>query len=275
MPFISGFIPPSEKSEKDLWFLLKGQRILVKDVGEEVRIPRSSDLESLDLELGDSIFLGSLNGDHCYAAEASSISELPDPYMFFGLRALFISGRLEDDLVFVSGLSNQWVQWYKSNRYCGQCGNPTTDQTEERAKICPKCGQIQYPRLSPAIIVAILKDHQILLAHAQRFPVKFYSVLAGFVEPGESLEDCVRREVKEEVGLSLKNIQYFGSQPWPFPDSLMVGFTAEWAGGEINVDPKEILDAAWFSADNLPAIPPKLSIARQLIDWFVMTQSRP
>ncbi|MFH1481427.1 MAG: NAD(+) diphosphatase, partial [Pseudomonadota bacterium] len=125
-----------------------------------------------------------------------------------------------------------------------------------------------YPRLSPAIIVAVLKNDQILLAHSQRFPGQFYSVLAGFVEPGETLEECVQREVHEEVGITVKNIRYFGSQPWPFPDSLMIAFTAEYAGGEIRIDKSELTDAGWFSADHLPAVPSRISIARQLIDWF-------
>jgi NAD+ diphosphatase len=123
--------------------------------------------------------------------------------------------------------------------------------------------------MSPAIIVAVVRDGSVLLAHAARFPGAMYSVLAGFVEPGESLEDCVRREVKEEAGVELKNIRYFGSQPWPFPNSLMIGFTAEYAGGEVTMDMKEIVDAQWFTADHLPTIPDKISIARKLIDWFV------
>jgi NAD+ diphosphatase len=121
--------------------------------------------------------------------------------------------------------------------------------------------------VSPAI-VAVVRGRQILLAHAHRFPAKFYSVLAGFAEPGESLEQCVQREVFEEVGLQVKNIRYFGSQPWPFPDSLMVAFTADYAGGEIRIDPTEISAAGWFAADGLPEVPPPISIARRLIDWF-------
>ena len=109
----------------------------------------------------------------------------------------------------------------------------------------------------------------ILLARSPRFPGKFYSVLAGFVEPGETLEECVKREIFEEVGIAVKNIRYFGSQPWPFPDSLMVAFTAEYADGEIQVDNTEIADADWFPSDRLPKIPPRISIARRLIDWFV------
>ncbi|MBW1863503.1 MAG: NAD(+) diphosphatase, partial [Deltaproteobacteria bacterium] len=116
---------------------------------------------------------------------------------------------------------------------------------------------------------AVLRGNQILLARANRFPYKFYSVLAGFVEPEESLEECLKREVKEEVGVEVKNICYFGSQPWPFPNSLMVAFTADYAKGKITIDENEIMDAGWFTADNLPRIPDKISIARRLIDWFV------
>jgi NAD+ diphosphatase len=140
---------------------------------------------------------------------------------------------------------------------------------EERCMVCHDCGLTNYPRISPAIIVLVRRQGQALLAHSARFPSAFYSTLAGFVEPGETLEETLEREVREESGISVTNIRYFGSQPWPFPHSLMVGFTADFAGGEIVVDGKEIMDARWFSADQLPEIPPKLSIARQLIDAWV------
>jgi NAD+ diphosphatase len=176
---------------------------------------------------------------------------------------------LEEDLIWIAGRANQLVNWSQTHRHCGRCGQPTEDKTDERAKTCPQCGLVNYPRLSPAIIVAVLKNDRILLGRNKRFKLPFYSVLAGFVEPGETLEECVRREIREEVNISVKNIRYFGSQPWPFPDSLMIAFVADYAGGEIRTDGLEIIDAAWFTKDNLPQIPPKISIARQLIDWFV------
>ncbi len=150
---------------------------------------------------------------------------------------------------------------------------PKTSRMNE-PKSARQCNLTNYPRVSPAIIVAIIRDNQILLARNRRFKGGFFSVLAGFAEPGESLEECVAREVNEEVGIAVKNIRYFGSQPWPFPNSLMVGFIADYAGGRINVDKTEIIEAAWFSAQNLPPIPPKISIARQLIDWFVETSGK-
>ena len=140
------------------------------------------------------------------------------------------------------------------------------DKKDERAKECPKCGLLNYPRISPAIIVAVLKGNQILLARSRRFPGGFYSVLAGYVEPGETLEECVRREVFEEVGIEVKNIRYFGSQPWPFPDSQMIAFTAEYLSGDIKPDESEIVDAGWFLPENLPEIPGKISIARSLLE---------
>jgi NAD+ diphosphatase len=175
---------------------------------------------------------------------------------------------IPDTLIWIAGRGNQFLHWHLTHRYCGKCGRETENKTDERAKICPRCQHINYPRLSPAVIVAIVKDDRILLARNRKYKGSFYSVLAGFVEPGESLEQCVRREIKEEVGITVKNVRYFGSQPWPFPDSLMIAFVSDYDAGEIAVDGSEIIEAAWFSKDELPHIPPKISIARQLIDWF-------
>ena len=164
---------------------------------------------------------------------------------------------------------NGMVTWNQNHQFCGRCGTPTVNDRQELAKRCPKCDLKNYPRISPAIIVAVVKDDRLLLARAHRFPTEMYSVLAGFVEPGETLEECVIREVKEETGIDVKDITYFGSQPWPFPDSLMIAFTTRYAGGNIRIEQNEIAHADWFSAHNLPKIPGKLSIARQLIDWFI------
>lgn len=267
MAFVSDFRPPPEARESDLWFLFHDQRLLVKHEGESLSIPQASDLKRLDLAPMRKEFLGWLDECPCYAAELPDGNPMSDGFSFVGLRSLFAG--LAQDMIKAAGLANQLVHWNRNHQHCGRCGSPTEKKTDERAVVCPQCGLIQYPRLSPAIIVAVLRDHEILLAHSRRFPGKFYSVLAGFVEPGETLEECVKREVFEEVGISLKNIRYFGSQPWPFPDSLMIAFTAEHEGGMIRIDHSEITDAGWFSAGQLPAIPPKISVARQLIDWFL------
>lgn len=266
MPFVSNITPLSKKAEPALWFLFNNQRLLVKHEKDHYTIPKSSDLEELNLSILNQQFFGSLDDHLCYLAELEDAALVSDAFELIGLRELFFS--FEEDMIRAAGIANQLMQWNRNHQYCGRCGSVTENKTNERAKICPECGLINYPRLSPAMIVAVRKEDQILLAHSKRFPAKFFSVLAGFVEPGETLEQCVSREVMEEVGITIKNIRYFGNQPWPFPDSLMVAFTAEYAGGEIRIDGSEIAEAGWFSADLLPSIPPRISIARQLIDWF-------
>jgi NAD+ diphosphatase len=153
--------------------------------------------------------------------------------------------------------------------HCGRCGSPTEHAPGERARRCPQCGHAAFPRLSPAVIVRVTRGDEILLARAVRFPGGVYSVLAGFVEPGESLEECVARELEEEVGIEVTDIAYFASQPWPFPHSLMIGFTATWVSGDLRIEEAELVDARWFTRDNLPDLPGRLSIARTLIDdWL-------
>jgi NAD+ diphosphatase len=260
----------SEKgmSESALWFLIKDQKLLLKSEGEKGVVPQSSDLRRLGLEPMNRQYLGSLDDRPCFAAEVADGTHISDPlFAFKDPRRIF--EWLEEELIWIAALANQLVHWNRNHQYCGKCGHPTQDKEDERAKICPECGLVNYPRLSPAIIVAVVKENRILLAHSRRYPKGLYSVLAGFVEPGETLEECIQREVREEVGIDVKNIRYFGSQPWLFPDSFMIAFTAEYAGGDIAVDHSEILDAGWFSADNLPSIPTKISISRKLIDWFI------
>ena len=265
MAFIPSFESPENISETDMWFLFHEQKLLIKGSDPKHAIIRTPDLQVFNLDPVQQQYLGQWNGTSCYAAELSVPKRIPD-LKWIGIREVFTL--FEKDMIQVAGIANQLVHWNKKHRYCGNCGKRTEDKNDERAKICPACGSIYYPRLSPAMIVAVTKDKRILLAHSKRFPGRFYSTLAGFVEPGETLEECVKREVREEVGIFVRNIRYFGSQPWPYPDSLMIAFTAEYAGGDIHIDNTEIADAAWFSADNLPAIPPRISIARQLIDWF-------
>ena len=266
MKFIPEFKQPFKEPQDAIWFLYQDEKLVVRVNGDSVMIPASADLKQVDLIPDHHQYLGKLDGCPCIAAELPSDIRVPDGWDARGLRELF--GALEEEYIWIAGRANQLVDWNQSHRYCGRCGVPTEDKQDERAKICPGCGLINYPRLSPAIIVAVRRGDRLLLARNQRFRNGFYSVLAGFVEPGETLEDCVKREVFEEVNIRVKNIRYFGSQPWPFPNSLMVGFTADYAGGEIGVNKSEIVEAAWFPADNLPRIPPKITIARWLIDWF-------
>ena len=167
-----------------------------------------------------------------------------------------------------AGTAYQYMNWLRLFRFCSRCGAPLSPKTEERGLQCGECGRVSYAPLHPAIIVAVEKEGKLLLAHNTRMPEKRYSVLAGFVEPGESLEQTVTREVMEESGVEVRDIRYFGSQSWPFPCSLMLGFTACWSGGELRPDGVELDDAGWFAPDEFPEIPPSLSISRRLIDDF-------
>ena len=270
MRFIADFKPPSGKHPSAFWFIFNKSKLLTKITRDKITVPNTADLSENRMTPDRSQYLGTLDNYPCYAAEFTDTPPEAEHFEFKDLRALF--GLLEEDLIWIAGRANQLVDWSRTHQYCGACGHHTKDKTDERAKICPQCDEVNYPRLSPAVIVAVLKDNRILLARNKRFRLPFYSVLAGFVEPGETLEECVQREIREEVGIMVKNIRYFGSQPWPFPNSLMIAFVADYADGEITIDGSEIIEAAWFSKDNLPKIPPKISIARQLIDWFTNKQ---
>ncbi|WP_371802641.1 NAD(+) diphosphatase [Candidatus Lokiarchaeum ossiferum] len=173
----------------------------------------------------------------------------------------------------IAGIAFHIYTWITNHKYCGVCGVKTIASPSEFALKCPDCSHVEYPLISPAVIIAITKGDKILLAHNNQFPPNLYSVVAGFVNPGETLEEAVAREVKEEIGITIKNITYFESQPWPFPNSLMLAFTAEWSEGEIKVDHNEIHDAKWFKCDEFPQLPSSISVARKLIDHFVSTQS--
>jgi NAD+ diphosphatase len=267
MQFIPHFKKPNKTPQQAIWFVYQDEKLVVKVNGDSVMIPGSADLKQVNLVPVHQQYLGTLDGRDCLAAELPPNVLIPDGWEAKGLREMF--GALEEEYIWIAGRANQLVDWNQSHRFCGRCGAPTEDKSDERAKFCPRCNLINYPRLSPAIIVAVRKDDRLLLAQNKRFRSGYYSVLAGFVEPGETLEECVQREVFEEVNIRVKNIRYFDSQPWPFPNSLMVGFTAEYEDGEIDVNKSEIVEADWFSADNLPRIPPRITIARWLIDWFL------
>lgn len=269
--FIPSVIPP-ENAGTPLWFAFQGDRLLVQRQETGFIVPHLPDLTLLNLAPIRQHYLGQLGNTPCFVADLPPNSSLSDGYSYQGLRRLF--SQLEESLFHIAVRAVQIVAWDRNHQFCGRCATPTISKTNEHAKDCPQCGLVFYPRLSPAMIVAITRDKQLLLAHAHRQPPGFYSVLAGFVEPGETLEESVLREVQEEVGILVKNIRYFGSQPWPFPDSLMIAFTAEYAAGELQPDPTEIADVGWYAAEQLPAlIPSPISIARALIDHFVVSTS--
>ncbi|WP_122663581.1 NAD(+) diphosphatase [Pseudomonas viridiflava] len=188
-----------------------------------------------------------------------------------GLRQFMLSGEYE---VFQQlGYAAQISTWAREHRFCGSCGRPTVQVPGERAMYCEHDNLRFYPRISPSMIVLITRGDEILLARSPRFVTGVYSTLAGFVEPGESAEDCVRREVMEEVQVKVRNIKYVGSQCWPFPHSMMLGFHAEYESGEIVPQADEIEDARWFSINDLPPLPANRSIARHLIELYLAQRS--
>ncbi len=176
---------------------------------------------------------------------------------------------LSEPLFRIAGLARQLQYWRSMHLHCGHCGAKTVDKTEERAKVCPQCQTISYPQLYPCIIVLVTRGPELLLARSPHFAPGVYSTLAGFIEPGESAENAVFREVQEEVGVAVHNIRYQLSQPWPFPNSLMLGFLAEYESGDIAIDRLEIEDAQWFNRDRLPPLPTALSISRRLIEMKI------
>ncbi len=265
--FVSSVEGPAEKADPAYWFVFQERKMLVVVGGAESGPPLARDIRGIGIHPIREIYLGSLNGIHCYAAEVEGSIGPPKGMSFHGLRGLH--GHVDEALFRVAFKAIHTIEWDRADQYCNRCGSKNQPKVGERAKECPRCGFVSFPRISPAIIVLVERDGKALLARSGRFKEGLFSTVAGFVEPGESLEDAVHREVKEETGIDVKNIRYFGSQPWPFPDSLMVGFTAEYAGGEIKIDDNEILDARWFPADRMPEIPGKISIARALIDHFL------
>ena len=265
--FKPGLHSPSGQSGPGLWFAFCKDRLLVIENGASLGIPCVGSLSEVGLAPRRQQYLGLYDAQPCYSAELPEEAKAPGSMTFQGLRQLFEA--LSQELFVLAGRAKQIMEWDRDHQFCGRCSGPMAAQTEDRSKKCPACGLISFPRLAPAIIVAVTREDEILLAHSARFAAGWYSVLAGFVEPGETLEEAVAREVLEEVGILVKNIRYFGSQPWPFPHSLMVGFTAQYAEGQIVLDLQEIKDARWFKADQLPKIPSRISIARRLIDHFV------
>jgi NAD+ diphosphatase len=193
----------------------------------------------------------------------------PIPESLVAVERRVLADLLGADVFTRSGIAYQMMNLTVKNKFCGVCGTEMRDHERERARECPKCRNIVYPSLSPAIIVAVEKDGMLLMGHNVNFPKGRYSVLAGFVEPGETLEQAVEREVYEESGVRVKNIRYFESQPWPFPSSMMIGFQADWESGDAQPDGEEIADVMWVTPDSLPDLPHSVSISWRLInDWL-------
>ena len=259
------FSPDNKNNANVYWFIFNSDKMLINPENGN-KIPFTKNVNDLNVYPIRKQYLGTLEEHPCYCIEVNPDTNAPEEMVFMDLRSLY--EQLDEDLYLLAGRAIQIVNWDKNHQFCGKCSTPTVTMKDEMAKICPECGFISHTRLSPAVITAIIKDGKILMAKHSYGIKNRYGLIAGFIEAGETLEEGVKREIYEEVGLKVKNIKYFGSQSWPFPNSLMIGFTADYESGDINVDGKEILEAKWFNVKEVP-IHSKISIASELIDWFV------
>jgi NAD+ diphosphatase len=263
------------------WFVFRGDQLLVEmgpleRPSDDLRVRARPAWARLPLQknhnwLGSSalrtLYLGVLNAMQCWAAELPKEAEAPAGMSWEGLRTLFTV--LDDSQFALAGRALQLIDWDRTHQFCSRCGTRTEAHPKERVRVCPSCKLSAYPRVAPAVMALVKRENQILLGRSPHFPPGMYSALAGFVEPGESLEQCIAREVLEEVGVRISSTRYFASQSWPFPHSLMIAFVCEWLSGEIKPQETEIEDAKWFEVLQLPKLPSKISIARKLIDAVV------
>ncbi|HEX6372715.1 MAG TPA: NAD(+) diphosphatase [Longimicrobium sp.] len=254
---------PDPSTSPALAFAFRGSEILIAE-DEGGRVPS---IDRIGVDADALLEVGELGGVRCVAVGVGAEVPAPRGCVWMPLRASFRV--LSADEFRMAGRASEIVEWERAHRFCGRCGGRTEECGQPLARRCTECGSLHFPRLSPAILVSVTRGDRILLARSPHFPPGMFSTLAGFVDPGESLEETVAREVREEVGIEVANVRYFGSQPWPFPSSLMVAFTAEHAGGELAPDAVEIEDAGWYAVDEIPIVPPTISLARALIDDFV------
>ncbi len=286
MPFTSPdnyvHLVSPESDEEAHWFVFRGDQLLV-EVGPPsaaptddprvkgrpswARLPFVRGLGTLGIEPVRTLYFGKLGDAHLYAAEAPPKSEPPEGMAWQGLRTLF--SVLEDAHFALAGRAVQLVDWDRNHQFCGRCGAPTEAKADERGRVCRACRLTFYPKIAPAVMALVRRGNEMLLGRSPHFPPGMFSALAGFVEPGETLEQCIAREVLEEVGVSVTNIRYFASQPWPFPNSLMIAFFCDYESSEIAPQETEIEAAEWFDVFQLPKLPSKISIARRLIDAAV------
>lgn len=268
MPFEPSSRLPDELSGDHHWLVFQGARILVAEDPAQGLFPFLKDAAWLGMDELTRQYLGALDGRGVFAVAVPDSAQPPAGWRFDDLRRLL--GQADDQFFALAGRAFQILEWERSHRFCGRCGTPTVAHAQgERSRVCPACGHSAYPRINPCVIVAVTRGDEILLARAQRFTRPMFSTLAGFVEAGESAEETLHREVAEEVGVRVRDLRYFGSQSWPFPNNLMLGFHAEYDGGELRLQEEEIAEAGFYRYDALPPIPPPGSIAHALIQAFV------
>ena len=255
-------------NEITLWFVFYKDQLLMVQHNDGYHIPASEE-PPVKVPIGSTVHsIGNLKGMPCkaYALHTPISGEEAPQRVMMGLRASY--DHLPFEEYYKGGKAFEILNWDQNTRYCPSCGVPT-HQISDIGKKCPECRQEFYPHISPATIVRITRGDSILMVRARNFRGTYYGLVAGFLEAGETLEECVHREVMEETGIRIKNLKYFGSQPWPYPSGVMIGFTAEYESGDIKLQDEELCAGAFFERDNLPEIPRKMSLARTLIDDWI------
>ena len=263
------FVPENinKSKESEVIIILKNQEFITSKTSD-FSIFETEDLKWSEMQIENKQFIGYLNDKPCFISELTIDSKLDDNLIPTPLRNLL--GRIPDSLFTLCARSLQLSEWKRNNQFCGNCGSKMNKHEMERAMFCTCNDLLIYPRISPCIIVLVTKGEELLLAHNKNFPETFYSTLAGFIEAGESAESAIHREIYEEVKVTVKNINYFGSQSWPFPSQLMLGYHAEYLEGEITPDGEEIDLADWFHYEELPQVPTgNISISGQLIESYI------
>lgn len=260
--FQRAYPPATPPAGPAFWFPFREHELIIQESEQGIALIHSDEEGIAMIQPHSTLYVGTIDGIACMACEVMAEQPLPNGWRALGLRTLF--GQLDDTAYSVAGYASQILRWQRHSRYCPACGGLNSPLAESWGRQCPTCSHIGYPPVIPAVLVLIHDGEHVLLAHQAGWG-KRYSILAGFVEPGESLEDCVRREVAEEVGIEIADVTYSGSQPWPFPSQLMVGFQARYVAGELRPDHEELDDAAWFHVDALPELPAPLSLSHQLI----------
>lgn len=273
MIFTPAYLPSATSIEENsLFFIFQQDKLLMQTDSQIPTLVDITWLNTQQIPILRQQFFGYYGQQGCFAIEIAEELDLPSCVTAIKLRTLMAT--LDNELFSLAGRAVQIIAWDKNHQFCGRCGNKMTMMSHERVKRCPTCQLVNYPRIAPAIIVMITRGEEVLLSRAPHFAKGRYSVQAGFVEVGETLEETVHREVMEEVNIKIKNLRYFGSQPWPFPNSLMIAFTADYASGDLKVNLAELEAADWYSVKNLPQLPTTQSIANRMLQSFIMQQSQ-
>lgn len=265
--FIRAYPPSQPASARAYWLPFIKDEVLVERHGKEITLIQADNQEmQTRLHTQEVLYIGTFDGVPCMACEVEPTFVVPDEWRPLSLRAAF--SKLDDVAYGIVGYAQQLLYWRRTSHFCPVCGHVSQDENGTWGRHCPHCGHTAYPHVTPAILALVHDGERMLLTHKPGWG-KRYSCIAGFAEPGESLEECVQREVYEEVGLEVADIQYVGSQPWPFPHQLMIGYTARFVGGTLRLEEQELDDALWFSPDELPEMPPPMSLAYHIIDGWV------